>query len=238
MKGFALKGIMAAAALALATAAVAEDITIVSVVDMGKGKTVTSTQYMASDRVRTSDGENDTIVEFATGRLVIINNSKKEYYETSLQELTAAFQKMEKELAGSPIAGMMGKIEPVQVTKGTQPKKVAGYDTEHWIVTMGEGMRYEVWAAPSLAVPARYYDARKAQYAAMGPMGKRFEKLFSEMGAIKGMPLATTMTTKIMMMKMDVKSEATEVRKGAIPPTAFDVPAGYKKKNTPFKAAA
>jgi hypothetical protein len=238
MKRFALKGIMAAAALALAGSAAAEDITIVSTVDMGKGKTTTSTQYMGSDRVRTSDGENDTIVEFGTGRLVMINNGKKEYYETSLQDMAAAFQKMEKDLGGSPMAGLLGKVEDVQVTKGTQPRKVAGYDTEHWIMTMGENMKFEVWAAPSLAVPTRYYEARKAQYAAMGPMGKRFEKMFSEMSAIKGMPLATTMTAKIMMVKMDVKTEATEVRKGPIPASAFEVPAGYKKKNAPFKAAA
>ena len=34
---------------------------------------------------------------------------------------------------------------------------------------------------------------------------------------------------------MQIASEATEVRKGAIPPSAFEVPAGYKKKETPFK---
>jgi hypothetical protein len=238
MKGFAFKGIMAAGVLALATGAAAEDLTIVTQVDLGKGKTSTTTQYMASDRVRTSDGENDTIVEFGTGRMVMINNNKKEYYETSLQDIAAAFQKMEKDLAGSPIAGLMGKVEDVQVTKGSQPRKVAGYDTEHWIMTMGDNMKFEVWAAPAMEVPTKYYDARKAQYAAMGPMGKRFEKMFSEMSRIKGMPLATTISAKMMMVKMEVKSEATEVRKGPIPASAFAVPAGYKKKNAPFKAAA
>jgi hypothetical protein len=238
MKNIAIKGIISAGALALATAAAAEDLTIVSQVDLGKGKTATATQYMAADRVRTSDGENDTIVEFGTGRLIVINNSKKEYYETSLQDISAAFQKMEKDLQGTPMAGMLGKVEPVQVAKGSSPKKVAGYDTEHWVMTMGEGMRFDVWAAPALTVPTRYYEARKAQYAAMGPMGKRFEKMFSEMAAIKGLPLATTISAKMMMVKMEIKSEATEVRKGAIPASAFEVPAGYKKKNPPFKAAA
>jgi hypothetical protein len=36
-------------------------------------------------------------------------------------------------------------------------------------------------------------------------------------------------------MKMRTDSEATEVRKGAIPASTFDVPAGYKKKSSPFK---
>jgi hypothetical protein len=34
---------------------------------------------------------------------------------------------------------------------------------------------------------------------------------------------------------MHVTSEATEVRKGAIPASTFDIPAGYKKKASPFK---
>jgi hypothetical protein len=34
---------------------------------------------------------------------------------------------------------------------------------------------------------------------------------------------------------MSVSSEATEVRTGAIPATAFEVPAGYKKKDSPFR---
>jgi hypothetical protein len=34
---------------------------------------------------------------------------------------------------------------------------------------------------------------------------------------------------------MSFVSEATEIRKGAIPATAFAIPAGYQKKDAPFK---
>jgi hypothetical protein len=37
------------------------------------------------------------------------------------------------------------------------------------------------------------------------------------------------------MARMQVESEATEVRKGAIAASTFDIPAGYKKKSSPFK---
>lgn len=238
MKGFAAKGIMTAGALALATAVSAEDLTIVSQVDLGKGKTTTSTQYLTSDKVRTSDGERDTIVDFGSGRMVMIDNKKREYSETSLQEMAAAMQKMQQELAGSPMAGMFGKVGDVTVEKGTEPKKIAGYDTQHWIMTMGEGLRFDLWAAPALQAPTQYYDARKSLYAAMGPMGQRFQKMVDEMRKVKGLPLATRVTAKMMMIKMDTYTEATEVRKGAIPASAFEVPAGYKKKDPPFKKAA
>ena len=238
MKGIVLTGIIASVALALASVAPAEDLTIVSRVEMGKGKTVTSTQYLTSTKVRTSDGENDTIMDFSTGRLTVINGKKKEYYETSLQDMAESMQKMQQELANSPMAGMFGKVQDVKVEKGTEAKKVAGYDTQHWILTMGEGMRFDMWAAPSVEAPTQYYDARKSLYLAMGPMGQRFQRMTEEMRKVKGFPLATRITAKMMMIKMDTYTEATEVRKGAIPASAFEVPAGYKKKEAPFKKAA
>lgn len=238
MKGIALTGIIGACALALASAAPAEDLTIVSRVELGKGKTATSTQYLTASKVRTSDGENDTIMDFSTGRLVVINGKKKEYYETSLQDMAAAMQKMQQEMAGSPVAGMFGKVEDVKVEKGTETKKVAGYDTQHWVLSMGEGLRFDMWAAPSIEAPTQYYDARKSLYLAMGPMGQRFQKMVDEMRKVKGFPLATRVTAKMMMIKMDSLTEATEVRKGPIPASAFEIPAGYKRKDAPFKKAA
>jgi hypothetical protein len=37
------------------------------------------------------------------------------------------------------------------------------------------------------------------------------------------------------MAKMATRSEAVEVKKGAIPASTFDIPAGYAKKPSPFK---
>jgi hypothetical protein len=75
-------------------------------------------------------------------------------------------------------------------------------------------------------------------YAAMGPMGPRFQKMVEEMRKVKGFPLATRVSAKMMMVKMDTLTEATEVKKGPIPASAFEVPAGYAKKDPPFKKAA
>jgi hypothetical protein len=238
MSGFTIKGTVAAGVLALAAAASAEDLTIISRVDMGKGKTSTSTQYLTKDKVRTSDGETGTILDLATGRMVIVNDKKKEYYETSLQDLAAAMQKLQKDMAGTPMASMLGKIEAVTVVKGSEPKKIAGYDTEHWVMSMGDSLKFDVWAAPALEVPTQYYEARKSIYAAMGPMGPRFQKMVEEMSKVKGFPLGTRVSAKLMMVKMDTLTEATEVKKGPIPASAFEVPAGYTKKEPPFKKAA
>jgi hypothetical protein len=100
---------------------------------------------------------------------------------------------------------------------------------------MGENFVFEVCAAPALQPPPQYYEGRKLSYAAMGPMGKRFAAMFDEMKKIKGFPLASDMDADLGMAKMQVTSEATEVRKGAIPGSTFEIPTGYKKKASPFK---
>ena len=231
------KAVLAIAlALLLPALVQAEDLTIVSTVTTGKGAPLTSTQYLSTDKVRTSDGETDTILDLASGRLLIMNNRKKEYSETTLAEIKAAMQQLEASMAGNPIMEkMMGKVPEISVTRGTAPRKVAGYDTEHYVLSMGDNFRSEVWAAPALPLPTQYFDARSAVYALMGPVGKRLEKMGDEMRKIKGFPLATSTSMKIAIMKQDSTAEATEVRKGPIPASAFTPPPGFKKVEAPFQ---
>jgi hypothetical protein len=219
-------------AVLAAAPAFAEDLTIVSTVRISKDRTATTTQYLSADRARTSNGDTDTVVNYSTGAMTVIDNKKKEYYETSAAEMAAMFE----QLAQSPIGGLFGgKLSDVSVQKLEGTKKVAGYDCDHYVLAMGDDLKFDIWAAPDLQAPQQYYDASKAPYAAMGPMGRRFEKMFDEMRKIKGFPLSTGINAKMMMIKIDTLSEATEVRKGPIPASAFDAPPGYRKKDSPFK---
>lgn len=233
------RALAVAALAALPLAAAAEDLTIVSTVSGLKAPT-TSTQYLSANKVRSSDGDSDTIMDLSTGTMTMIDHKKKEYWQTTADEMKAAFAQIEQQMQamGPMLEKMMGgPAGAVTLTKGTAPKKIAGYDTEHWVVAMGQNMRYEIWAAPSLQLPinAAYYDAMKARYAALGPLAKRYEKIYEEMKKIKGFPLATITSISMMGKKQDMTSEATEVKKGAIPDSAFQVPAGYKKTAGPFE---
>jgi len=222
--------------VAAAALAGAEDLTIVSKVTFGKDKISTSTQYISGDKIRTSDGSNDTIMEISSGRLTMIDHKKKEYSETSLAEMSAMFDNLNKQMQGNPILEkMMGSVTDVKVQKGGSSKTVAGYTCDQYLLSMGDNFTFDLWAAPALQPPYQYYDASKLRYASMGPMGQRFAKMYDEMKKINGMPLSTAIHTKMMGMSMDTLSEATEVRKGPIPASAFDIPAGYKKKDSPFK---
>jgi len=234
--------VLGATLLAGASLAAAEDLTIISKVTSGSGAPTTTTQYFGTNKFRTSNGTNDTIFDVSTGTITFVDNKDKSYWQTSQAEMMDAFKQLDEQMKASGGGGMgammekmMGGNPPVVVTKGTQPRTIAGYQTEDWVATAGD-WKYELWTTTDLALPTQYYDAMKAPMAAMGPMGKRFLTLFEEMKKIKGFPLATTTSLKFMGKAQNTTTEATEVKKGAIPASAFEVPAGYKKKDSPVKS--
>ncbi|MCP3963255.1 MAG: DUF4412 domain-containing protein [bacterium] len=222
-------------ALLLCLPAAAEDLTIVSQVTGGKGKPTTSTQYITTDKMRTGDGRNDTIMDLESGRIIQVDHKKKTYHETSLEEIRAHFAELERMLDENPMmAAMIGGATEVTVREGTETREVAGYTCNQYFLTIGK-LEFEVFAAGDLKVPIEYYDAQKMVYAAMGPMASRFDKMYDELKEIGGVTLYTKIDSRFIGMKIKNVSEATEVRKGPIPADTFEPPAGYKKKKSPYE---
>ena len=228
---------VAALTVALPRPAAAEDLTIVSTVNTPRGTTRTQTQYLSGSRLRMSGEERDTIVDLGSGKITLLDNRRKQYSETTLVELRAFLDQMDAAMAGRPLFDRaIGATASVAVEKGTSGRKVAGYDTDLHTLTMGESMRMEVWMTTALDPPAHYFDARKVLYATMGPMGRRFDRLYDEMKKIKGFPLATALDYRMRVTRRQVSTEATEVRKGPIPESTFVAPADYMKIESPFGA--
>lgn len=228
-------GLALALLLMVPFAAGAEDLTVVSRVVPPKGQPTTSTQYFSASKFRTSDGRVDTIVDLESGRIVSLDHKKKTYYETSFEEIRAFFAQLESMLESNPmLERMFGKATAAQVRDTGEKRTIAGYECHKLVVTMGEKMSFEVWATSQIKVPLEYYDAQKMLYATMGPMASRFEKMYDELKKIGGFTLATTIDSKVMGMQIHSESEAIEVKKGALPPDAFEVPSGYKKKKSPY----
>ena len=220
-----------AGALSLA----AQDLTVVSKTTMGNNAG-TSTQYVSSTKTRTTDGQNDAIIEFKTGRLVFVDHKKKEYSETTMEEMAAYFDSLQRDLKGNPMFdAMFGAPDDVKVEKLKTSRKIAGYDCDDYELSMGEAFVFGFCAAKALKSPPQYYEGRKYSFASMGPMGKRYMKMFEEMKRIEGFPLTLEMDVDMGVVKQTMLSEATEVKKGPIPESVFEIPAGYKKTKSPFK---
>jgi hypothetical protein len=253
--------VAAACAAALASVpALAEDLTIVYKTTTPNGSG-TSTSYYSSEKMRTGDGERDTIIEYGPGRIVSIDHKKKEYSEYTLAEMEASMKaasakmeqanaQMKQQMANMPPAlrekmeGMMGGgAAAVTVTKGTT-RKVAGYDCQNYDVKMGTAMEMHVCASTAVTPPTPNVDPRTyasvagpAATFASNPMFKGAAKLAEEMKKIQGFVLADATNAKVMGRSFDTTKEATEVKRGAIPAAAFDVATiakGYKKVDSPM----
>jgi hypothetical protein len=239
MRHFAVKVALVGTVTVMGAAlAAADDLTVVSKTTVG-GTATNTTSYFTAGKFRTGDANTDTIVELGTGAMTFVDHKKKEYWQTSQAEMQAMFTQLDEQMKGmGGMGGLMekmmgGPMPDVVVTKGTNARTIAGYPTEHWVVTAGD-WKYELWAANGLELPTSYWEAAKAPFATMGPLARRFSKMFDAMRQVKGFPLASNFTYK-MGKTMTTSTEATEVKKGAIAATAFAVPAGYKKKDSPFK---
>ncbi len=227
--------------------AAAGDLTVVAKVTT-KGVAATSTTYMSTDKFKTASPDQDTIVDLKGGRYVFVDHKKKEYWETTSAEFEAAMKQLEaqmnemaEKMKNLPPAvrdklapGGGGPIPAVSVQKGTGTKVVAGHTCEPYTVSMGDAMKIEMWVAADVEIPPQHFEARKVM--SQGPALQRFAKAFDEMKKIKGYPLLEVTSMKVMGQSMDSTREVTEIRKDPIPASTFEVPAGYKKKDSPFKA--
>jgi len=239
-------------AAALAVPVMAEDLTIVYKV-AGTSGTGTATSYYTADKMRMSDLEHDTIVEYGGGgRIVTIDHKKKEYYEMTPAEMEAAMkaldeqrQKASEQMASLPPAlrdkmqAVMGGGGTATVTKGAT-RKVAGYDCQDYDISAGEGLHMKLCATTAIAPPAPNVDYRGAALAPMAanPMLKG---LMNEMKKIQGFSLAESSTVRLMGRTGETSKEATEVKKGSIPASTFDVAEitkGYKKVPSPLTRMA
>ena len=175
-----------------------------STVTTPRGTTRTQTQYLAL--AHADVGKRDTIVDLVSGKITILDNRRKEYSRPP--STSCAFPRSDRRGHGRAtiVDQSAGATGSVTIEKGTGGKKVAGYDTEPHILTMGEWMRVEVFTTTALEPPARYYDARKVLYASMGPMARRFDRVYDEMKKIKGFPLATTFDYRMRVARRQVST--------------------------------
>ena len=126
------------------------------------------------------------------------------------------------------------------VTKGGV-RKVAGYDCQDYTLALGS-LEHDDSSArrpPSRRPPRRSTTASTPRSPGMAnnPMFKSFAKLADEMKKIQGFTLAESTSLKMMGMSVQSSREATEVKKGAIAASAFDLAAiapGYKKVAHPM----
>lgn len=237
-------------------AAASDDLTIVSRVSRDGKPAGTNTSYLAADHVRMArEDKHETIVDMKTGTMTELDNEKKTYSVITKQdmerlkvqmqeqmnspEMKEARERMEKMTPAEKKqmeAAMGGLVPEFSVRRAGTSRKIAGYGCEEWTMTIGEMSRSKQCLTNDLKYPAHAWDAYKdfaeglkSSLAMFGPLAKSGEEMAEKMKEMKGFPLAATTSIDIMGHKSTVETEVTEVRRGAIPASAWEVPAGYTK---------
>ncbi|MGH7536318.1 MAG: DUF4412 domain-containing protein, partial [Gemmatimonadales bacterium] len=140
---------------------------------------------------------------------------------------------------------LMGGMAPaINVQKGTGSRTIAGYRCDNWTITIGEVSRTEQCLSTDLQFPAQaweaYQDFANSMKSAMtgGPLGQTFAQMQEKFKDMKGFPMASNTTTKIMGRSSTTSNEITEVKRVPIPATAWQIPADYKQTESPMAKLA
>lgn len=250
--------------LALAALPVgAQDLTIVSKSTQDQNPPRITTSYIGSDRIRMAGADgNEMLAEPATGKFTMIDNKKKEYFIVTKQdmdamaaEMAARMKEMEPQMRQAQeqmknlppevqqkMAGLMGGLTAaVNVQKGPGSRTIAGYKCDNWTITVGQVSRTEECLTMDVPFPpqvwASYQDfanGMKNALAAMGPMAQGVSQMQEKMKDMKGLPLASSTTAKFMGRSTTSSQEVTEIKKGPIPATVWQIPAGYRQVESPM----
>jgi hypothetical protein len=255
---------VAAALLGAALPAAADDLTIVSKVTRDGGEPATATSYLSTDHARMVQPDGgEAILDLKTGQITVIDGRKKEYYVVTRQDMDQMKAKMQQTM-NSPemqraqdqmknlppevqkkMQGMMGAAAgSFDVKKTGTTRKIAGYSCDNWTVTFGQFSKTEQCVTTELPVPVQTWDAyrdfaegMRSMMASMGPMSKGITDMAAKMKEMRGYPLATSTSMSMIGHSSSSSSEVVEVKKGAIPASAWEVPAGYKKIDNPMLKA-
>lgn len=244
---------LSALLFAAGTAAASDDLTIVSKHTLNGKPGGTSTSYIASEHVRMAqDGGHEMIIDLKTGVMTTLDGTKKTYYTTTKQDMEQFAAKMQEkmndpemkkgmEMMGKMSEGMAGSID---VKKTGETRNVAGFRCDEWVITMNTFTTIKECVTSELQYSARAFDAyreysesMKKMMSGFGAMAKSGGELAEKMKAMKGYPVATSMKMDVMGQKTTSETEVIEVRKGSIPASAWEIPAGYTKIENPMLKA-
>jgi uncharacterized protein DUF4412 len=257
----ALVAVLAAAAVSAA----ADDLTIVSKVTREGAEPSTETSYLTTDRARISQAETgqDMMIDVKSGQMTVIDGRRKEYYVITRQDVEQMKAKLQQTMNSPEMlkaqeqmknlppdvqkrmqAAMGGMAASFDVKKTGATRTVAGYPCEEWAITFGTISKTTECVSTAVPIPLQTWDAyrdfsenMRAMMSSMGPMGKGMGDMQSKMKDVKGLPLWVNHSSSMMGRSTSTTTEVTQIKKGAIPASAWEIPAGYKKVDSPMVKA-
>jgi hypothetical protein len=112
---------------------------------------------------------------------------------------------------------------------------IFGFETHKYVLTIPRAMQIEMWVAPEFEPPFGQSWSGQARSGGVSanPFTAPFEKAQDLLTGIKGWPLKQIFTIEMVDLKGKLTSEIFAIEKGPIPPSTFEIPAGYRQKDLP-----
>jgi hypothetical protein len=227
-------------ALSIALPAAAEDLVIKQRTTMGSAgdqRTREETQYVTDELVVVESPDSRTLVDLNGESMTIADKDKKTYFQITFTELQKQGEAVQKKMAELPpearkqMEGMFGKSEPVVVKPTGKTEKIAGYTAKEYALKGGP-FTGTVWATEDMPVPVamtKWRDLSSRSAAHQGPA----EQLTKALSQVKGVPLRTTLTTRMGGGELVNATEVLEISKASPPADLKKVPDGFTKTDAP-----
>ena len=116
MKTRTTRSLFVSAAWLIALTVRAQDLTVQSKFTMGNSESP-MTQYISSEYGRSSSAQGDTIVQFATGKMTMVDHKKRQYWEATVEEMAAYWEKLTRDMRGTPLEAMFGVRDDPKLEK-------------------------------------------------------------------------------------------------------------------------
>ncbi len=197
----------------------------------------TQVEYICPTRIRMNQEgtRTDTLIDYGKGEMYVISHDKKTITRMTFKDMEATMEAMNKQMGA--VSNMMSRIMFGDVTKVKVEKEgtdtVLGHPCQKVRITIGR-MVEDLSLDPDLQFPIRDYAKAMAMMThAPGEMGTVFQRLYSEIGKLHGVPLQTHVKG---LMGMEVTTTATAISTAPIPAGVWALPAGYQEVDGGKKA--
>lgn len=179
------------------------------------------------------DHEDKSYTEMTFAQMQEGMDKMKSAMKESMKDMSPEERKMMEKMMGKSIGKMFSGDEPgieINVKRTGKKKTILGYDCELIYLNLNAEPMMEMWVTDKLSMGKAWLEV----YQKMGFMKG---KLSEEAMKINGIPLANKMTVDMGMGKIESETQVTKVVKTSVADSEFEVPRGYKKKESamPFK---
>lgn len=194
-----------------------------------------STTWSSADKICLNSGKDTSVILRLDKKMIYILYTKnKKYSELNLDEIQKSVEQAKTAAsnataaAGIPDFGSMIKFSAI-VTPNIETKTINKWKCSKYEVVTTMPMTTaisEMWTSSDIKIDYSNY-AKLKSFAIVAMPG--FEDMMKEYQKIKGFPVYSTTTTKVMGNEIKSTEELTEATEKNAPEGIYDIPAGFKK---------